>query len=134
MKLTAPKQRQGDHYENLARLYLEAQGLTCFAKNWHYKNIGELDLVMLDTAQTPPCLVIVEVRQRRSSQYGGGVASVTVAKQRKMIAATQGLLQAYPQFEQYSVRFDIVSFDADNALTASGVPIPTWLPNGFVVN
>jgi len=32
MKLTAPKQRQGDYYETLAKGYLEAQGLTFFCQ------------------------------------------------------------------------------------------------------
>ncbi|MBD3727857.1 MAG: YraN family protein, partial [Moraxella osloensis] len=79
MKLTAPKQRQGDYYETLAKGYLEAQGLTFFAKNWHYKNLGELDLVMLELKQKTPCLVIVEVRQRKASQFGTSLDSITPA-------------------------------------------------------
>ena len=85
MKLTSPKQRQGDHFETLAKYYLEAQGLTFFAKNWHYKNLGELDLVMLEPTQKTPCLVIVEVRQRKASQFGTSLDSITPAKQRKII-------------------------------------------------
>ena len=61
MKLTAPKQRQGEYFENLAKLYLEAQGLIFIVKNWHYKNLGELDLVMLDNKNpnTPSTLVFI---------------------------------------------------------------------------
>ncbi|MFO1382233.1 MAG: hypothetical protein U1E92_01105 [Moraxella osloensis] len=42
MKLTAPKQRQGDHYETLAKHYLEAQGLTFFAKTGTTKTWASL--------------------------------------------------------------------------------------------
>ncbi|MFW2176841.1 MULTISPECIES: YraN family protein [unclassified Moraxella] len=131
MKLTAPKQRQGDHYENLARLYLEANGLTFFAKNWHYKNIGELDLIMLDENAKTPCLIIVEVRQRKTIDYGSSLDSITTAKQRKILKATQAFLQTHPQFDNHEIRFDVVSFDHDNPTTATGEPIPSWLQGAF---
>ena len=109
MKLTAPKQRQGDYYETLAKGYLEAQGLKFFAKNWHYKNLGELDLVMLEPTQKIPCLVIVEVRQRKASQFGTSLDSITPAKQRKIVKTTAAFLQAHPQFDNFDIRFDVVS-------------------------
>lgn len=134
MKLTAPKQRQGDYYETVAKDYLENQGLTFFAKNWHYKNLGELDLVMLDKSQKTPCLVIVEVRQRKTSDFGNSLESITPAKQRKIIKTTQAFLQANPQFDNYDVRFDVVSFDHANAAREGDMPMPTWIMGAFCVN
>lgn len=134
MKLTAPKQRQGDHYETLAKGYLEAQGLTFFAKNWHYKNLGELDLVMLEPTQKTPCLVIVEVRQRKVSQFGTSLDSITPAKQRKIIKTTEAFLQVHPQFDNFDIRFDVVSYEGVPAAGQAVMPAPTWIKDAFSVN
>lgn len=134
MKLTSPKQRQGDHFETLAKYYLEAQGLTFFAKNWHYKNLGELDLVMLEPTQKIPCLVIVEVRQRKASQFGTSLDSITPAKQRKIVKTTAAFLQAHPQFDTYDIRFDVVSYEDAQAAGQAVTPMPTWVRDAFSVN
>ena len=134
MKLTAPKQRQGDYYETLAKHYLEAQGLTFFAKNWHYKNLGELDLVMLEPTQKKPCLVIVEVRQRKASQFGTSLDSITPAKQRKIIKTTAAFLQVHPQFDNFDIRFDVVSYEGAATAGQAGMPTPTWIKDAFGVN
>lgn len=130
MKLTAPKQRQGDHYETLAKRYLEVNGLACFAKNWHYKNIGELDLVMLDKTQKLPTLVIVEVRKRKTSKFGTGLDSITPSKQRKIIKTAQAFLQTHPQFDNHNIRFDVVSFDIGQPQQTNE---PTWLQAAFTL-
>ncbi len=138
MKLTAPKQRQGDYYETLAKHYLEAQGLTFFAKNWHYKNLGELDLVMLEATQKTPCLVIVEVRQRTisrlGSNFGTSLDSITPAKQRKIIKTTAAFLQAHPQFDNFDIRFDVVSYEGAATAGQAVMPMPTWIKDAFSVN
>lgn len=138
MKLTAPKQRQGDYYETLAKQYLQAQGLTLIAKNWHYKNLGELDLVMLDQTGKRPCLVIVEVRQRTVSRFGSNFGtsldSITPAKQRKIIKTTDAFLQAHPKFDDVDIRFDVVSFDSSQAVGQVNLPKPTWIKDAFSVN
>ena len=134
MKLTSPKQRQGDHFETLAKRYLEAQGLTFFAKNWHYKNLGELDLVMLEPTQKVPCLVIVEVRQRKASQFGTSLDSITPAKQRKIVKTTAAFLQAHPQFDNFDIRFDVVSYEGAATAGKAVTPMPTWIKDAFSVN
>lgn len=134
MKLTAPKQRQGDHYETLALQHLKANGLTLIAKNWHYKNLGELDLVMFDETQKIPCVVIVEVRQRKTSNFGNSLESITAAKQRKIIKTTQAFLQANPQFDNHDIRFDVVSFDHNPLAVDNQTGVPTWTVAAFYVN
>ena len=139
MKLNSPKQQQGNHYETLAKRHLEAQGLTFFAKNWHHKNIGELDLVMIDDREQLPSLVIVEVRQRNMSNFGTGLDSITPSKQRKIIKATQAFLQCHEQFVDYDVRFDVVVFHGSiNGSTINGSTIKDeqvpliWLQSAFI--
>lgn len=131
MKLCSQKQRQGDHFELLAKQYLEANGLIFVAKNWHYNNLGELDLVMIDNRQTIPCLVIVEVRKRQVSKFGSSLDSITPAKQRKIIKATQAFLQLHEQFAMYDVRFDVVAFDSHGS---DKDPEPIWLQSAFIAS
>jgi putative endonuclease len=95
---------QGVASEQLAARYLESRGLIVVARNQRCK-LGEIDLICLD-ART---LVIVEVRQRRSEQFGGALASVTHWKRRKLIRATQCYLQRASEWSHLPVRFDVIA-------------------------
>lgn len=142
MKLTAPKQRQGDYYETLACQYLQAQGLTLIAKNWHYKNMGEIDLVMLDNTSKILTLVFIEVRQRKISEFGNsfGTAkdSISTSKQRKIIKTAQAFLTFFHDFsnlqinnfDNCDVRFDTVTFTT-SAPTSQNPPQLDWIKEAF---
>ncbi len=95
---------QGNAAEEQARRYLEGQGLRTVARNVRGR-FGELDLIM----QQGQSLVFVEVRYRRSSSFGGAIASVDAKKQRKLIATAQGYLQQHPH--DGPCRFDVVALD-----------------------
>lgn len=125
-QLTSPKQCQGAVYESLACTFLQQQGLTLVAKNWHVARVGELDLVMQSHPKTQPTLVFVEVRQRAQSGFGSAAGSITLAKQRKLIKTAEYFLMQHPQFELYACRFDVVTFD--NHSTA-----PNWIQAAFLL-
>lgn len=108
----------GASAEARAEAYLLEQGLLLVARNWHCP-YGELDVVMRD-GET---LVVVEVRARSSSGYGGALASVTASKQRRLMRTVQAFQQAHPQWQETPVRFDIVSFEAGGQ--------GRWLQNAF---
>lgn len=137
MKLTSEKQQQGNFYEMLALKFLLDKGLTFVAKNWQYKKIGELDLVMLDNQQKFTCLVVVEVRQRQKTTFVTALDSVTPAKQRKIIQTTQAFLQANEYLANIDVRFDVVVFATDSQQKSgflSNLPIivePVWIQSAF---
>lgn len=137
MKLTSEKQQQGNFYEMLALKFLLDKGLTFVAKNWQYKNMGELDLVMLDNQQKFTCLVVVEVRQRQKTTFVTALDSVTPAKQRKIIQTTQAFLQANEYLANIDVRFDVVVFATDSQQKSgflSNLPIivePVWIQSAF---
>ena len=80
---------KGNHYEKLAKRYLEQQGLLWQQSNYRTR-LGEIDLIMQDKQQ----LVFVEVRFRRHSQYGSGADTITHQKQQRIIKAAQHFLQA----------------------------------------
>lgn len=98
---TTSRQRTGDEGEQRALLYLQQKGMTLIERNFLCKG-GEIDLVMQDDKG----LVFVEVRSRNSSQFGGALASVTPAKQRRMVIAAQVFLQAYKR--PPACRFDLI--------------------------
>lgn len=98
------RQRSGDHAEDLALAHLQQHGLLLLERNFRCKG-GEIDLVMQDGAS----LVFVEVRARASASHGGALASITPAKQRRLIVAAQHFLQRYDQTP--ACRFDVIAIE-----------------------
>jgi len=105
-KATTPaRARDGAHAEALAALFLTQRGLTIVERNWR-RRFGEVDLI----ARDGDTLVFVEVRLRRRSDYGDAAASITPAKQKRLIKAAQLYLA---RFRQAPVcRFDDILLDA----------------------
>lgn len=102
--MTARHLQSGSDAERQARNYLEARGLRTLCTNFRCR-AGELDLIMLDKG----CLAIVEVRYRRRTGHGGSLASVTRAKQQRIVLATRYFVQRYRQWSQFPLRFDVVA-------------------------
>jgi len=103
-------QQRGDLYEALAQEHLERAGCVVLARQLRCP-AGELDLVVRDGT----LLVFVEVRQRASSRYGGAAASVTPAKQRRVLRAARWFLaelvrQHFGGVTPYC-RIDVLAFE-----------------------
>ena len=89
--------QKGDAAEDRALQYLQALGLKVLQRNYRTpgRGGGEIDLVMRDIDGT---LVFVEVRRRGNAKHGGALASVTTAKQRRIVfAARYYLLKLHTQ-------------------------------------
>ncbi len=78
---------RGAEAEARAAQYLERQGLRLVERNYRCRQ-GEIDLVMREGAT----LVFVEVRSRARGGFGGAAASITVAKQARLIHAARHYL------------------------------------------
>lgn len=103
-KLGTTKQ-VGDAAEDAALHYLQQRGLRLLARNYRTpgRGGGEIDLIM----RTPDgTCVFVEVRQRKSASHGGAAASVTRAKQGRIIFAARHYLLRLR--EPPPCRFDVV--------------------------
>jgi putative endonuclease len=98
------RQIQGRAGEDEALEYLTQRGLTLVERNFRCKG-GEIDLIM----QQHSMLVFVEVRKRADNRHGGAAASVTAAKQGRLIIAAQIYLQRYRM--PPACRFDVVAID-----------------------
>jgi putative endonuclease len=65
----------GAYGEQLAARYLVESGMQILDRNWRCDQ-GEIDIVAMDDT----CLVIVEVKTRRSLAFGSPVEAVTAVK------------------------------------------------------
>lgn len=106
----------GQSAELRAETYLKTQGLKLLARNWRCR-FGEIDLIMQDAST----LVFIEVRLRTRSDFGGAAASVTPAKQKKLLAAARQYLTTLDTLPP--CRFDVVAL--------AGEAPPEWIKNAF---
>lgn len=98
------RQLSGDAAEDAALVHLRDAGLVLVQRNFRCRG-GEIDLIM----QEGKGLVFVEVRARSSISHGGALASITPAKQRRLLLAAHVFLQRYQQVP--ACRFDVVCID-----------------------
>ena len=98
---------QGKYFERRACGHLTAHGLQLIARNFRC-SLGEIDLVMRDG----DCLVFVEVRYRRSPNFGGALESIDGRKRMRLARAAQIYLQQQPHGG--AARFDVVAIDRDS--------------------
>ena len=91
--------------EDLAARFLEKRGLAVLARNFRCRG-GEIDLVCREGGT----LVFVEVRLRRNPRFGGAGASITAAKQRRIVLAARHYLAAHARPET-DCRFDCILLD-----------------------
>ncbi len=120
------KTERGSIAENLALAHLQAAGLVLVARNYKTpgRGGGEVDLIM-QSNDAERTLVFVEVRQRASNSHGGAAASVSAAKQRRIIFAARYYLLRLPKTPP--CRFDVVSVEGG----LDSEPQLTWIQGAF---
>jgi putative endonuclease len=123
--LRAAHLTQGEDAEAACCDYLKSQGLKFLMKNYGCR-FGEIDLIMLDRK----LLVFVEVRFRKNNIFGGGLESITPAKQQKLRRTAELFLQENSQYK--NARFDVVSM-SKNTQTKGNVQQYTydWVTDAF---
>jgi putative endonuclease len=118
------RQELGASGEQIALKYLCARGLRLIKRNYRCKG-GELDLIMFDG----DILALIEVRLRSDDGYGGAAASVTPAKQRRLILAAKHLLLTHIELARCRARFDVVAIGNN----ARGTYEVEWLKGAFTL-
>ena len=100
---------QGDAAEEQALQHLQQQGLKLLQRNYRTpgRGGGEIDLIMVEPDGT---LVSLEVRQRASALHGGAAASVSHAKQQRIIFAARHYLMRRSGAPP-PCRFDVVAVE-----------------------
>jgi putative endonuclease len=100
------KKQCGAFFEDYACQFLTAHGLQLLTRNYQCR-YGEIDLIMRD----PDTLIFIEVRYRRSSQFGGATASVDRIKQHRLIAAAQHYRDQSFHTDELFCRFDVLAIE-----------------------
>ena len=100
------RQVAGAAGEMAAAAYLERQGLAVLERNFRVRG-GEIDLICRAKNNVT---VFVEVRLRNHAGFGGAAASITAAKQRRLVLAARHWLLQH-QGHDTPCRFDCVLID-----------------------
>jgi len=105
--VTFPPSRQhlGKHGEDLAATELERRGYVILARRYRTR-FGEIDIV----ARDGPAIVFVEVKARRTNQYGTAAESLPFWKRRRIAAMALDYLARSNHLDE-PCRFDVVAID-----------------------
>jgi putative endonuclease len=123
--LKADHLKQGEDAEAACCSYLKSQGLKLVNTNFSCRQ-GEIDIIMLDKNM----LVFVEVRFRKNDAFGGGLESITAAKQLKLRKTAELYLQQNRQYK--NARFDVVSMSKNNQTSDNKQQYSfDWISNAF---
>jgi putative endonuclease len=96
------KDSLGRYGEELALTHLRSVGWEVLARNWRCR-WGEIDIVGLDHE----CLVVCEVKTRRSLAAGGPLEAVTPAKLQRLRRLTAAWLAGQERYFA-EIRIDVV--------------------------
>lgn len=94
--------------EKLARDFLKRRGYRIRQSNYRCPE-GEIDIV----AEHKDCLVFVEVKTRRSLEFGSPEESVTADKREKLRSVAARYRQSHDNFPQLW-RIDVVAIELDH--------------------
>jgi putative endonuclease len=104
-----PRRLFGQEGEATAESYLRGKGYRILAKNLR-TSLGEVDLV----AEDGRVLVFVEVKARRTEDFGGAIHAVHQRKQEKLIRLASQYLARH-QLTNRACRFDVVLLQGTDA-------------------
>jgi len=108
---------KGAAAEQLAATFLQRHGLKITHRNYRCR-FGEIDLI----AQDGKSLVFIEVRSRRSEDFGGAAASITQDKRDKLLRTARHFLAQTRSAAP--CRFDAVLIHGEP-------PRLEWIKNAF---
>ena len=103
--MTLQRQTLGKTGEELAAVELERRGYSIVARRYRTRH-GEIDIV----AEDGDTVVFVEVKARRTAEFGTAAEAVTVWKQRRLVAMAVDYL-ARNDLDRRPCRFDVVAID-----------------------
>jgi putative endonuclease len=109
------RQQFGKKSEDIAAKYLKKNGYKILEQNYRTK-LGEIDII----AKDKDTLVFIEVKARRSIQFGSPKWAVTPKKQRRISMVALYYLKT-AKLSHTRARFDVVSISSIN--DRSGIEI-----------
>lgn len=102
------RQKFGEQSESIAVSYLKKQGYKIIEQNYRTK-LGEIDII----AKEKGTIAFIEVKSRKSKNFGNPKWAVTPKKQRKISMVALWYLKTTKQ-SNVKARFDVVSIISDH--------------------
>lgn len=99
----ASNREKGYQVEALVKAYLIKQGLKEVCSNYSCK-VGEIDLIL----KHHNTLVFTEIRYRKNARFGSSIETVSMTKQKKIIATAEHFLQHHAWSKKLYCRFDVI--------------------------
>ncbi|MDR2294055.1 MAG: YraN family protein [Microbacterium sp.] len=110
----AAKDERGRAGEDRACAYLSAQGCRILARNWRVAS-GELDIVAVRGGS----LIVVEVKTRRTADYGDPLAAVDARKLAQVWRLAFAWMRQHPdEARGRTVRVDVIGITGEDPATA----------------
>ncbi len=101
------KQMLGRLGEDMAAEYFIKHNYKILERNYRCR-LGEIDLIVLGKNGIEPVLVFVEVKTRRSLNYGTPAESITWKKQNKIRKVAAWYMADHPESKGWNIRFDAI--------------------------
>lgn len=101
------KTQIGKVYEEMAKAYLIDKGYRILAQNFHSR-FGEIDLI----ASQNEYIIFVEVKYRKTKDFGYPREAVTFPKRQKIIKTAQYFIVSQLRYEP-ACRFDVIEILGD---------------------
>jgi len=104
---TLKRNQTGREGEDLACVFLEEKGFEIIKRNYRYKRLGEIDVII----RKGNLIIFIEVKSRNSSIYGGALYSINKRKKRIIKKIALEFLTSHPDLysKDYIYRFDLIS-------------------------
>ncbi len=112
------KRETGANGEALAAEYLAARGMRVKERNFHSRQ-GEIDIIGYHNGY----LVFVEVKYRRTQDYGSAQEAVDFRKQRRICRAADYYRYLHCLGDDCPVRYDVVAIQGTSI---------NWIQNAFL--
>ncbi|HNV08253.1 MAG: YraN family protein [Dokdonella sp.] len=111
----------GSLFEDIALAHAKAQGLSLVERNFNCR-FGEIDLILREGN----IVVFLEVRYRKSQEFGGAMQSIGSQKRERLLKAASLFLQSRPEFARNACRFDVMAIAG-----SAQQPDINWQRNAF---
>jgi putative endonuclease len=129
----------GNKAELQACKFLISQNVKIIEQNFKALPYGEIDIIALDTssqdskdsgsvsgmtASDDNTLIFVEVKYRKSTNFGTAQEMVSKSKQQKIINTANIFLEKNLQYQNYECRFDVIAMNNSDI---------EWIKNAFML-
>ena len=113
-------------YENKAREYLLSKGVEIIKLNYHFHQVGEIDIIYYDNefegGNLVKYLCFCEVKYRKNNSCVSAIEAVDFRKRKNISKVAIGFVKQHNINMNHPMRFDIVTIDGDNI---------NWIKNAF---